>query len=284
MPVYERGYTRWEHSGLQAYPPWWVIARRGITGPLAKRGMLLLIVAAWIPALVKGVMIFVRSRTGDLLDLVGGGWSSIDAGGFLSFLEWQRLLVFVILAIVGARLIAMDRRDGGLSLYFSRPLGVPEYVGGKLLIVLFYYLLVTLGPTLALCLFAFLVAPSATVLSLLVQIPLQCIVYCALSGAGMGLVLLAMSSLGERTVYVIVWWTILFIGSEAIASLVALSGIDAFDFLNFAGQYHNAGALVFGAEPRLDVPPVASLLVVTGYAAVSLWVLRRRIRPVEVVV
>jgi len=284
MPVYERGYTCWEPSGLPAFPPWRVIASRGIKEPLAKRSVLFMLFLAWAPALVKGVMIYIKARTGDLLDLLGGDWWSIDAGGFLSFLEWQRPVIFVITAIVGARLIAMDRREGGLSLYLSRPLGVVDYVGGKLLIVLFFYLLVTFAPVLGLCIFAYLVAPGAGTVDMLLLIPLQALVYCVASGTGMGLVLLAMSSLGDRTIYVIVWWTILFMGSEAFSLIVSLSNIDAFEFANFAGQYHNAGALVFGTEARLDVPPAVSLLLIMGYAAVAIWVLRRRIRPVEVVV
>jgi hypothetical protein len=100
----------------------------------------------------------------------------------------------------------------------------------------------------------------------------------------MGLVLLAISSLSDRTIFVVVWWTILFMGSEAFSLIVKLSAVDAFELVNFAGQYHNMGALVFGTEARLDVPPALSLAVVLGYAAAAVWVLRRRIRPVEVVV
>ena len=59
---------------------------------------------------------------------------------------------------------------------------------------------------------------------------------------------------------------------------------DALQLINFAGQYHNAGSLVFGAEARLDVPPVVSLMLTTAYSLVAIWVLRQRIRPVEVVV
>lgn len=284
MPVYERGYTAWEHSGRRAFPPWWVIARRGIVGPLASRRFLFLIFIAWIPAVVKGTIIFIKTKTGDLLDLFSGGWASIDADGFLSFLEWQRFFVFLFLAIVGARLIAMDRREGGLSLYFSRPLGLADYVGGKLMIVLFYYLLVTLLPVYVLCIFGYLVSSGATGLELLIVIPLQATVYCLVAGSGMGLVLLAMSSLGTRTIFVVVWWAVVYLGSGAVAAIFSLTGIHALDLIGFTGQYHNAGALIFGTEARLDVAPVLSLLVVCAYAVAAITVLRYRIRPVEVVV
>ena len=58
--------------------------------------------------------------------------------------------MFVLLAIIGAGLIATDRRENGLSLYFSRPLGLLDYIGGKALtIVVFFYCLVTLAPVCA---------------------------------------------------------------------------------------------------------------------------------------
>ncbi|MFO7654856.1 MAG: hypothetical protein R6X25_13725 [Candidatus Krumholzibacteriia bacterium] len=283
MPVYERGYTSWQPSGRQAYPPWWVIARRGIVGPLRKRGLLFLLVLAWIPAVVKGTIIFVKARTGDLLDLVGGNWTSIAPGGFLAFLEGQRFFVFLLLALVGAGLVAVDRRENGLSLYFSRPLNLVDYVAGKLLIVLFTYLLVTLAPVYALCFFGYLVGSGATGAEMLLQIPAQATVYALYTGSSMGLVLLAMSSLGKRAIFVTVWWTILFMGSEAVSSLVTVAGLDGLQAVNFAGQYHNAGALIFGAAPRLAISPWLSLALTLGYAALAVAVLHRRIRPVEVV-
>ena len=41
----------------------------------------------------------------------------------------------VLTAITGAGLVATDRRDNGLSLYFSRPLELSAYLGGKVAIV-----------------------------------------------------------------------------------------------------------------------------------------------------
>lgn len=283
MPVYERGYTHWESTGGRTYPPWWVIARRGIVEPLRSRWFLLLLILAWIPAVVKGTIIYVRARTGNLLDLLGGGWASLSGDGVLSFIEGQRFFVFLILAVVGARLIAKDRRDNGLSLYFSRPLGLTDYLAGKTLIVLFFYFCVTLFPVYALCLFGYLVSSGTTGIETLVVIPLQTTVFCLFAGIGIALVLLAFSSAGKRTIFITVWWTILFMGSEAISALFVAGGYDWLEFLNFAGQYHNAGSLVLATEPRLDIAPAVSLLLTIVYAALALLALRRNVRPVEVV-
>jgi len=283
MPVYERGYTHWEPSDRTALPAWLVIAKRGIAEPLKRRWLLLLVLMAWVPAIVKGGIIYFKLKAGNLADLLGGGWASIEPEGFLTFIEQQRFSVWVLLAIVGSGLIASDRRDNGLSLYFSRPLGLTSYVGGKTLIILFYYCLVTLIPVYALCLFAYLIAPEATGMDMLLLTPLRATVYCLVAGTSMALVLLAFSSLGKRSIFVMVWWTIMVSGTETIGAIGDGLGRDALQAVNFMGQYHNAGAWVFASTARLEISPGVSLAVVAAWTIGALWLLRHRIRPVEVV-
>ena len=283
MPVYERGYTHWEPSDRKAWPAWFIIAKRGISEPLKRRWLLMLVLMAWVPAIVKGGIIYFKLKAGNLADLLGGGWASIEPEGFLSFIEGQRFSVFVLLAIIGSGLIASDRRDNGLSLYFSRPLGLASYIGGKTLVVLFYYCLVTLLPVYLLSIFAYLIAPESTGIQTLLLIPLRATVYCLLAGSSMSLVLLAFSSMGKRSIFVMVWWTIMVSGTETISAIAEGLGRDGLQAVNFLGQYHNAGAWLFSSDPRLGVSPGISLLVVLGWTAAAIWVLRNRIRPVEVV-
>lgn len=283
MPVYDRGYTHWESSGRAANPAWWTIARRGIAEPLKKRWLLVLLLASWVPAIVKAVTIYFKLKAGDIADLIGGGWTSIDPGGFLAFMEGQRFFVFVLLAIVGAGLVATDRRDNGLSLYFSRPLGLTSYIGGKSAIIMFFYFIVTLFPVYALCVFAYVIAPDATGLDLLLLTPLRATAYCVLAGASLSLVLLAFSSLGKRSIFVMVWWAIMVSGTETIGAIAEGLGKDKLQAINFLGQYHNAGSLLFSTTPRLEVSPWFSLVTLLLWTVAAIWVLRRQIRPVEVV-
>lgn len=288
MPVFERGYTHWTPSGLPVDPPWWVIARRGLAAPLQQRGMLFLLFLAWVPAIIKGGYIFVHARAGDLLDLVAGSrWRSIEPAGFLTFVEGQRFFVFLFLVLVGARLIATDRRENGMSLYFSRPLGVTEYVAGKVLTILGWYLAVTMLPACLLCLFAYLVDPAAGGLNLLLLTPLRLMVYCGFTGTVLSLVLLSFSSLGKRTMFIVVWWTVLYIGGTTVAKVLGLVGADWVQIVDFAGQFQNAGTLILpGGDPQeapLSLSPWLSLAICLGWAALAAAILRRQIRPVEVV-
>ena len=211
----------------------------------------MLMLLGWIPAIVKGGIIYFKLKAGDIADLLGGGWTSIEPEGFLAFIEGQRFFVFVFLAIVGAGLVATDRRDNGLSLYFSRPLGLNSYIGGKALIVIFYYCLITLFPVYALCIFSYLIAPEATGMDLLLLTPLRATVYCLLTGGSISLVLLAFSSLGTRSIFVMVWWTIMVSGTETIGAIAEGLGKGSLQAVNFLGNYHNAGSLLFAAVRRV---------------------------------
>ncbi len=283
MPVYDRGYTHWQPSAGKALPAWLVIAKRGISGPLKRRWLLLLVLMGWVPAIVKGGIIYFKLKAGNLTDLLSGGWASIGPDGFLSFLEGQRFFVFVLLAIVGAGLIAADRRDNGLSLYFSRPLTLTDYLAGKMAIIVFFYFLVTLLPVYTLCLLSYLVAPGATGMDMLLLTPLRATAYCLVSGVSISLVLLAFSSLGKRSIFVMVWWAIMVTGTEAISAIAGGFGSNGLQAVNFLGQYHNLGAFFFSTPPRIDVPIPVSFLMVSVWTALGILILRRQVRPVEVV-
>jgi len=113
--------------------------------------------------------------------------------------------------------------------------------------------------------------------------PLRATVYCLLAGASISLVLLAFSSLGKRSIFVMVWWTIMVSGTETIAAIAEGLGKGSVQAVNFLGNYHNAGSLIFSSGPRLEVNPWVSLAIVIAWTAAAVLVLRSRIRPVEVV-
>ncbi len=284
MPVHERGYTHWQPSGLRAAPPWWVIARRGLAAPLRKRANLAVLVVAWVPALVMGVQVYTKAKAGQLAELAAGvGWGDISPAGFLTFVERQDFFVFLVVAMLGAGLIARDREENGLSLYFSRPLSLADYLAGKALVILGGYLAITLVPALLLCLFAYLIEPTAAGLDLLLLTPLRLTLLTLLTGTALSLIMLAFSSLGTRTVLVIVWWAVLCLGGDAVAGMGGGLNVDLLQYADFLGHWANAGVLALGGEPRLPFSPWISLVLCLMMTAGAAAVLRARVRPVEVV-
>jgi len=99
----------------------------------------------------------------------------------------------------------------------------------------------------------------------------------------LGLILLALSSAGKRAVFITVGWVLLYVGSEQIANILTLFGGDWLRIVDFPAQYFQAGAWIFGAEPDPDFSPWTSFCLILLYTALACLVLRRRIRPVEVV-
>ena len=100
----------------------------------------------------------------------------------------------------------------------------------------------------------------------------------------MSLVLLAFSSLGKRTIFVMVWWTILVMGTETIGGIARGLGKDAFEAGELPGPVPQRRLADLRRGGRGWACALAvSLLVVTAWTALAVWVLRRRIRPVEVV-
>jgi ABC-2 type transport system permease protein len=283
MPVYDRGYRHWSPSGRRTAPPWWVIARRGIAAPLKRRGFLALLIAAWIPAVVKGALLYFAYRAGGLAKLVPGSWTAADPPAFFAFIKVQSLAVLIVLAITGAHLITRDREENGLALYFARPLTLADYVLGKGLIILIFFLGVTLLPALALTVFGYLATAGAPGLELLLVTPLRLALHCAVMGASLSLVLLALSASGRRTVFVVIAWALLMAGTPGVARIVALFAGPVAYLVDFPAQYQQAGSVLFGAKPPLEYSPAISWLAIALYTGIAWIVLRRRIRPVEVV-
>jgi hypothetical protein len=234
-----------------------------------------------VPVIIKGGFLYFNLDA--VLQQLGGKWAGIDAAGTYAFLHWQRYFVFILMAIVGSRLIAKDKQENGLALYLARPLRLVDYVGGKMAILMFYYCLVTLLPVYALSLFAYLVSAGGTGLKFLLWIPLKTTLYCLMVGASMSLVMLALSALGRRQVFIAVGWALLFSGTEIMAKILTSFGQPGFGIIDYPAQYYQAGAKLFGTDPVRGFSPWLSLLLVVLYTVAAVTILRRRIRPVEVV-
>ena len=102
-------------------------------------------------------------------------------------------------------------------------------------------------------------------------------------GLALGLILLAFSSMGTRSIFVMVWWTIVVMGSEAFGNAAKGFNSTSLQAVNFLGNYHNAGAWLFSTNDRLGVSGWISSFIVLMTTALAIYILHKRIRPVEVV-
>src|SRR5947208_12736061 len=128
MPIHDQGYRRYGGSRDRRGRAWAVIATAGLRTFFAKRVLLGLLLASWVPFLIRTVQMYAAAN------LPQAAFLAPSAGMFRQFLAQQAPFVFFITVYVGAGLIANDRRANALQIYLSKPLTRTEYVFGKLAI------------------------------------------------------------------------------------------------------------------------------------------------------
>lgn len=113
----KRGYQRWRgERGAQAFR-WWVIARGNLSLALANRWVKAILIASLIPGVIlAGITYFFLPLSPIALDTV---------------LDAMVLFAFLIAALVGARIISEDRRQGAFLAHFARPVTRVDYMVGK---------------------------------------------------------------------------------------------------------------------------------------------------------
>jgi ABC-type transport system involved in multi-copper enzyme maturation permease subunit len=203
---------------------------------------------------------------------------------FMNFLEQQSVFVFFITIYAGAGLIANDRRANALQIYLAKPLLRMEYIGGKLAVLVIYLLLVTLVPAILLLIMQILFSGSLDFLRahpyILPAIVLASLVRVFVASFTM----LALSSLSKSTRYVAVLYAGTIFFTEAMYGVLTLvTGSTRVAWVSITGNLARITDLVFRQPARYETPAIVSALVLLGLVVISISVLERRVRGVEIV-
>jgi ABC-type transport system involved in multi-copper enzyme maturation permease subunit len=278
MPIHDQSYRRYGgHKGLPGRA-WLVIARAGIVNMIRKRVFLGLLLFAWLPFIVRAVQIYVTTNFPQVAMLAA------TAETFREFLAQQDFFVFVVTIYVGAGLIANDRRANALQIYLSKPLMRTEYIAGKAAVLFFFLMLVTWVPAMLLLLLQVLFAgnfqflqknlflfPAITVASLL-QVLLATFT------------MLALSSLSKSSRYVSILYTgIIFFTAAIYGVLYGITGSSSVSWISPIASLTQVVDVIFRLPARFQTPWQVSLIVILGLIVLSISVLERRVRGVEVV-
>lgn len=278
MPIHDQSYRRYTGAKEEPGTAWLVIAVFGIRGMLSKKLFLWVMLGAWGQFFVRAV-IFYLSANFPNLDLLA---PSVET--FRQFFEMQEIFVLFVTVYVGSGLIANDRRSNALQIYLSKPLTRVEYVAGKLAILLFFLMLVTLAPAMVLLLLEAMFSASLTFLRenlfLIPAITLYALVEVLLASFTM----LALSSLSNSARYTAVLYAgALFFTGAVFTILRGATGSSGLAWLSFRANLEQIGDVIFRLQPRFDSPWPLSVLVVLLLIGLSVLVLDRRVRGVEVV-
>ena len=279
MPIHDQSYRRYGGERQPAQRAWLVIAKSGIQQFLRKRPMIGILFGSQIALMVRLVAFYLSESITQAQALLGP-----SAKTFRDFLEQQNFFVFLLAVYVGSGLIAQDRKANALQIYLSKPLTRLDYIAGKMAILATYLLFVTWVPAMLLLIGQILLSgslefaranlilfPAITVFAFLEVF----IVCCAV---------LALSSLTTSTRYVAVMFAGVMFFSDAIyGTLRMVTGSTAVSWVSFTASLAQVGDAIFRQPLRYTTPVAVSFIVLAALVAVSLSVLERRVRGVEVV-
>lgn len=278
-PIHDQSYRRYEGKRLPVGQSWTVIASAGIRAMLNKRAFLGLMFLAWIPFFVRCFQIWIVANYPQAESVV-----PINPQLFRSFLEQQGVFVFFTTIYVGAGLIAADRRANALQIYLSKPLLRMEYVGGKLLILVSFLLGVTLLPALLLVIMQIALSGSFQFIWTNLFIIPAVILASLLQVIVASFTMLALSSLSKSTRYVALLYTGAIFFTEAMFNaLSVIMSSTRVSWISITGNLQQVIDVIFRQPARYETPIVVSALVLLGLVAVSVSVLERRVKGVEVV-
>lgn len=278
MPIHDQSYRRYAGPRNEPGSAWVVIAAAGIRSLLARKLFLAVLLAAWGQFFVRAVIFYLSANFPSLNVLA----PSVET--FRQFFEMQEIFVLFVTVYVGSGLIANDRRSNALQIYLSKPLGRAEYVAGKLGVLGFFLLLVTWAPALALLLLEAMFSASLAFLGehlfLLPAITLYALVEVSLASFTM----LALSSLSTSARYTAMLYAgALFFSAAVFEILRGATSSSATAWLSVRANVDQIGDVIFRLGPRFESPWLLSVLVVLALTGLSVFVLERRVRGVEVV-
>jgi ABC-2 type transport system permease protein len=279
MPIHDQSYRRYRGKREDVRSAWTVIAMTGINTMLRKRAFLAVLFAAWVPFLVRAVQIYLAANYTQAAAIM-----SANAQTFRSFLEQQTFWVFVMSVYVGAGLIANDRRANALQIYLSKPLTRADYIGGKVAILAAFLLLVTWVPALLLLFLQAAFSGSFTFLRENIYLVPAITISSLLMVAMAAFAMLALSSLSKSSRYVAILYTGIMLFTNAVFGVLRLAtGGTSVSWISFTASLDQVCDVIFRLPARYDTPVGVSFLVVLAVIIVSLSVLERRVRGVEVV-
>jgi len=280
MPVYEQGYRSHQARAALHQVRFWPIVREGLRLLMARRALMILGMLAWVPFVVRVGAVYAVTRFPDLARLM-----PLDGRLFGEFLNQQLGFLLLLVVFSGAGLIADDLRTGAIIVYLSRPLTRRDYVLGKLGILLSVGLAVTLAPALLLYGASVGLAPESFLEARLVWIVPAVLVHSLAMCLVLGLLMLALSSLSRSARVGGLSLVAIVLGLQLISFILqAAFDLPGAALLSLVYDLLVVDQALFGIAEHpglLGWPGAAAVLAAT--AALSLLVIRRCVRAVEVV-
>ncbi|MCA9108071.1 MAG: ABC transporter permease subunit, partial [Planctomycetales bacterium] len=148
-----------------------------------------------------------------------------------SFLSYpQALAGMLLIGLIAPALISRDLRTRAYLIYFSKPIGVREYLAGKYLTLIVYVGAITLLPALALFLFGVGLSPDLGVLWDTWDLPIRTMLASLVFMIPTATIALMFSSLTHESRYAAIGWFVFWLLSFASWQTVYLARYSALEY------------------------------------------------------
>lgn len=273
MSIHRKAYTPFRGEVTPRGSRSLVIARRELRLAMGRSWVRRLLAVSFLPLLGCIIFLYVRLVVEQATALTI--W---DGFLFETLYRVQSLFVMLLMAVVGADLIAKDTAARAHSLYFSRPLAVGDYVRGKLLSVAALLAVVIVVPGLLLDIAQLLLSREADV-GAFVRSLLGVLIYGAIV-AGVGSAIIGwLSSLGQRARWVGIGWVAAWLltdgMSQALQAILGEGG--GARLLSIPALFVDTARFLLA--PTDEGP--AALVLLVGAGALCWWLLHRRMVVLE---
>jgi ABC-2 type transport system permease protein len=227
---------------------------------------------------VRAVQIYFASTNAQVAQLL-----ATTPDTFREFLSQQRLFVFLVI-IMQSGLIADDRRTNALQLYLSKPLTRVEYILGKLIPPLAFVLGVTLLPAVLLLILQIVFAGSLTFLSANLFLMPAIVLFSLVQALLSAFAIVALSSLSKSRRFVAIMYAgIVFFTAAVYQVLRLITNSRRWAVISPGEMLDVIANAIFRARGEPAVPVFVAVLTIAVIIGLSMLILERRIRAVEVV-
>jgi ABC-type transport system involved in multi-copper enzyme maturation permease subunit len=222
MPIFDQGYQHWTGPLSGHAWRWLAVARHGVRATLKSRLVRWFLFAAWAPALalvaVLAVWGLLEQQAESVLTVLKQILpaemvaqprefrSAVWTIAYSFFFKAELAMALFLVLVVGPNLVSRDLRFNALPLYFSRPLRRIDYFVGKLGVIGFFLAVTQVGPAVVAYLFGIAFSLDVGVIRDTHRLLWGGALYGLVITLSAGTLMLALSSLSRRSIYVGLAW------------------------------------------------------------------------------
>lgn len=239
MPIFDQGYQHWQGELSGHGWRWLAVARHGVRAQLQNRFVRLLLLVAWLPAIAlvttlslwglleqqaASVLSFFQALLpAEVVSQPRDYRVAIWTIAYAYFFKAELLCSLFLVMIVGPNLVSRDLRFNALPLYLSRPVRRVDYFLGKLGVIGFFLAATVIVPAVGAYLLGVAFSLDLGVIRDTHRLLWAGIAYGLVITVASGTLMLALSALSRRSIYVGLAWAGLIFLSHMLSS--ALVGI-----------------------------------------------------------